>query len=98
LQLNFRNERTQSTLFDPKLMFGVFSEFPLRVRKLAPKGRSGHSSVNWSEIKVAVEFFEMKAPNRLHLNQNSYLVRFLSFHFWCENSCETRPLGPFWPV
>ena len=74
----FRNERTQSTPFDPKLMFGVFSEFSLLVRKLVRNlpPRAGHSSANWSEIKVAVEFFETIAPNRLHLTQNSCLVRF----------------------
>jgi hypothetical protein len=67
----FRNERTRSTPFDPKLMlWGVAGHF-VTARK---------SLVNWpnwcdyrtsSLNKVASEFFATNAPDPLHWTQNS---------------------------
>src|SRR5579859_1283116 len=56
------------------------------------EGRSGHL---WSE-KNCSSFFESNAPNLPRLTQNSCLVCFPSFGFGHQNSCETRPRGPFW--
>jgi hypothetical protein len=98
LQLIFRIERTQSTLFDPKLVSAVFWQFRFRstklVRKPAPRAILATSGAK----KVAVDFFKANAPNAPPLTQNSCLVRFRSFGFVQQNSCETRPLGPFWPL
>jgi hypothetical protein len=48
--------------------------------------------------KVAVEFFKTNAPNPARLTQRSCLVSFRSFSFGRQNSCETCPRWPFWPL
>src|SRR5579859_7271228 len=95
--LFFRIERTQSTSFDPKLMSGVFSEFRFRSPKLVPNPTPWAILGTRGAKKVAVDFFESNAPNPPRFTQNSCLVCFRSFSFGHQNSCQTRPRGPFWP-
>jgi hypothetical protein len=87
LQLNFRNERTQSTLFDPKLMFVAFLEFPFDGTNGAKLAREDRSSQFWNE-KSAVKFSATNAPNPPRLNQHSCLLRFRSFGFRRTNGAK----------
>jgi hypothetical protein len=90
-----RIERSQSTLFDPKLMSGVFSQFRFRSPKLVRNPTPRAVLATRGVKKVVVDFFESNAPNPPRLTQNSCLVCFRSFGFGHQNSCEIRPLGPF---
>src|SRR5579859_4520445 len=92
----FRIERTQSTPFDPKLMCGVFSQFRFRSPKLVRNLTRGPFRPRVERKKLQLTFFESNAPNPPRLTQNSSLVCFRSFGFGHQNSCETRPRGPFW--
>jgi hypothetical protein len=66
-----RNERTRSTLMDTKLMFrGVSDRFVTAQKSMQNRANWYHyrtSSLN----NVASEFFATKAPDPLHLSQNS---------------------------
>src|SRR5579859_1342420 len=79
-------------------MSSMFSQFRFRptklVRNLTPRAVLATSGAK----KVAVDFFESNAPNTPRLTQNSCLVCFHSFCFIHQNSCETRPRRPFWPL
>ena len=92
----FRNERTRFTPFDPKLMFGAFSKFQFWSTKLVRNPSPWAVLATNGAKKHAVDFFKTNAPNPLRLTQNSCLVRFRSFGFGRQNSCETRRRGPFW--
>src|SRR5579871_4940217 len=94
----FRIEHTQFSPFDPKLMSGVFSQFRLRSPKLVRNPTPRAVLAISGAKKVAVDFFELNAPNPPRLTQNSCLVCFRSFGFGHQNSCETQPRGPFWPL
>jgi hypothetical protein len=67
----FRNERTRSTLMDPKLMFNGISDSFVTARK------SMQNWSNWCHYRsssvnnVASEIFATNAPDPLHLSQNS---------------------------
>src|SRR5579871_4711600 len=78
-------------------MSGVFWHLRFRspklVRKLTPRAVLATCSAK----KNSVDLFESNAPNPPRLTQNSCLVCFHSFGFGHQNSCETRPQGPFWP-
>ena len=76
----FCNERTQSTAFDPKLMFVVFSVFwfSMDERRNSP-GRPVLAT--FGTKKLAVEFSATNPPNPPRLTQNSCLLRFRSFSF-----------------
>src|SRR5579859_8071880 len=97
LQLIFRIERTKSTPFDPKLMSGVFSQFRFRSPKLVGNLTPRAVLATCAAKKNSVDLFESNAPYPPRLTQNSCLVCFHSFGFGHQNSCETRPQGPFWP-
>src|SRR5579859_4153673 len=84
-------ERTQSTLFGPKLMSGVFSQFRFESTKLLRNPTRGPFCPVVERKKLQLIFFESNAPNPHHLTQNSFLVCFRSFGFGHQNSCETRP-------
>jgi len=91
-----RIERTESTLFDPKLMSGVFSQFrfwsPKHVRNPTTRAVLATRGVK------KVDFFRIERTNPPCLTQNSCLVCFRSFGFGHQNSYETRPLGPIRPL
>src|SRR5579859_6638099 len=92
----FRIKRTQSTPFDPKLRWGVFSQFRFRSQKLVRNPTLRAVLATYGAKKVAHGFFESNAPNPHRLTKNSCLVCLHSFGFGHQNSCETRPRGPFW--
>src|SRR5579859_7638900 len=77
-------------------MSGVFSEFRFWSPKLVPNPTPWAVLATRGAKKVAVDFFESNAPNPPRLTQNSCLVCFRSIGFGQQNSCETRPRGPFW--
>src|SRR5579859_41005 len=95
LQLIFSNRMTQSTLFHPKLMSGVFSQFRFGSPKLMRNLTARAARATCGAKKVAVDFSELNAPNSPRLTQNSCLVCFRNFGFGLQNSCKTRPRGPF---
>src|SRR5579859_4506908 len=76
----------------------VFSQFWFRSPKLVRNPTPRAVLATSGAKKVAVHFCESNAPNPPCLTQNSCLVCFQSFGFDHQNSCETRPRGPFWPL
>src|SRR5579859_5097049 len=79
-------------------MSGVFSEFRFRSPKLVRNPTPRAVQATCGAKKFCVDFCESNAPNPPRLTQNSCLVCFRCFGFAHQNSCETRPLGPFWPL
>src|SRR5579859_3427758 len=79
-------------------MSGVFSQFRFRSTKLVRNPTLRAVLVTCGAKKVAVAFFESNAPNPPRLTQNSCVVCSRSFGFGHQNSCETRPRGPFRPL
>jgi hypothetical protein len=77
-------------------MSRVFSLFRFWSTKLMRNPTSRAVLSTCGAKKVAVDFFESNAPNPTSLAQNSCLECFHSFGFGHQNSCETRPRGPFW--
>ena len=94
----FLNRTHPIQQFDPKLISGVFSQFLFRSTKLVRNPTPRAVLATCGAKKVAVDFFESNAPNPTRLTQNSCPVCFRSFGFDQQNSCETRPRGPFWPL
>src|SRR5579859_1967192 len=76
-------------------MSGVFSQFRFRSPKLMRKLTPRAVLATCAAKKNSVDLFESNAPNPPRLTQNSCLVCFHSFGFGHQNSCETRPRGPF---
>ena len=77
-------------------MSGVFSQFRFRSPKLVRNPTARAVRATCGAKKVAVDFFQSNAPNPPRLTQNSCLLCFRSFGFGHQNSCGTRPRGPFW--
>jgi hypothetical protein len=75
----FQNERTQSTRFDTKLMFGVFKKSRFRYSKLVRNSPPRAILAMVEAKKLADDFSKMNAAP--YLTQNSCLVRFRSFGF-----------------
>ena len=88
----FCNERSRSTTFDPKLMFGCVS---LRSGAFWNSFSTARNLVqntpNWCNYfksscnDVLLEFFATNAPDPHHWTLNSFLVRF--FPFGCIWNC-----------
>jgi hypothetical protein len=89
----FRNERTRSTLFQPKLMFWGVSDCFVTARK------SMQNWSNWSHYRtsslneVATEFFATNAPNPLHWTPNSCFGAFRTVSLLHESRCKTGRTG-----
>src|SRR5579859_817839 len=77
-------------------MSDVFSCFRFRSPKLVRNPSPRAVLPTSGAKKVAVDFFQSNAPNPPRLTQNSCLVCFCKFGFGLQNSCKTRPRGPFW--
>jgi hypothetical protein len=89
----FRNERTRSTLLDPKLMFWGVSDRFVTARK------SIQNWLNWCHYrtsslnKVASEFLATNAPDPLHLTRNSCFGAFRTISLLHESSGKTGRTG-----
>src|SRR5579859_4846830 len=77
-------------------MSGVFLLFRFWSPKLVQNPTPRAVLATCGAKKVAVDCFESNAPNPRLLTQNTCLVCFRCFGFGHQNSCETRPRGPFW--
>jgi hypothetical protein len=76
----FRNERTRSTLMDPKLIFRGISDRFINAQKSMQNRPNWYHYRTSSPHNVASEFFATNAPDALHLSQNS-CFRGISDHF-----------------
>src|SRR5579871_2237047 len=76
----------------------VSSQFCFRSTKLVRNPTPRAVLATCRAKKVAVAFFESNASNPPRLTQNSCLLCLRSFAFGQQNSCETRPRGPCWPL
>jgi hypothetical protein len=89
----FRNERTRSTPFDPKLMFwGVAGRFVTTRKSMQNWLNSRHYRTS-SPSKVASEFFATSAPGPLHWTQNSCFGAFRADSVLHESRCKTGRTG-----
>jgi hypothetical protein len=80
----FRNERTRSTLLDPKLMFWGGSECYVTHELWCKMGRTGELNV-----QVRVKFFAMNAPNPPHWTPNSRFGALRTISLLHELGCKT---------
>src|SRR5579859_2630454 len=92
----FRIERTQSTPLTQNSCLVCFRSFNCRYQNSCETQPRGPFWTLVERKKIAVDFFEANAPNPPCLTQNSCPVCFRGFGFGHQNSCETRPQGPFW--
>jgi hypothetical protein len=89
----FRNERTRSTPFDPKLIFLGVSEHFVTARK------SMQNLPNWchqrtsSLNKLASQFFAMNAADPLYWTQNTCFGAFGTFSLLQESRCKSGRTG-----
>jgi hypothetical protein len=89
----FRNERTQSTPFDPKLIFWGVSDRFVTTRKSMQNWPNRCHYRTSSLKKVTSEFFATNAPDPLHWTQKSCFGVVWTVSLLHESRCKT---GPAW--
>jgi hypothetical protein len=89
----FRNERTQSSRFDPKLMFWGVSDHFVIAQKSVQNGPNRCHLRTCSLTEVVSDCFATNAPNTLHLTQNSCFGVFRTVSLLRENRCKTGRTG-----
>ena len=92
----FRDERTRSTPYDPKLMFwcvsyylGAFGTVRMPYETRGKTGRTCKSSCH----EVASEFFTTNPLDPLHWSYTHVLVSLVPFRYFCDHLVALRNSG-----
>jgi hypothetical protein len=93
LRWNFRNERTRSTLMDPKLLFWDVLDRFVTARKSVQKWPNCCNWCTRSCNEVALKIFATNPPDPPHWTPNSYFRAFrtilLLHEVWCKTGQTT---------